>query len=401
VSGEDTKPADRIASFASEYPSGQPPGFVRVAASTGGRLTSSVNDFTVGYARARRDLGCRYTIGFYDRKPQEDKSHTVLVFSRVPGLTVYHASTYSFPSRAARRTMAMEAAYMVPSMFEGGGMRAEVFPIEPKDAKTWDALVAVDFPVPLSMQAKASSTREFGAVLRTSQVVYAEFGRKVTLETKVNGRTTTTRRLTFLEPATLSPGKYTLTAVLSDPESETPFTAHADLVVPEIPKQRPFLAGPMIGRRSGPDVVIHGGEDETGNPADRVGGPAAFRPLLVTETDRTQPLFALTSACVSKKRAERGPWRVERGLKTAAGEPAGVLDDALFPELGKSAMLCERFLDQVPVSRLRLGSYTFSAVVRETSEPAESIDTRSASFLLTPTPAPEDPPQTSENRSDH
>jgi hypothetical protein len=243
-------------------------------------------------------------------------------------------------------------------------------------------------------------------VLRGGQVVYAEFGRTVTLETKVDGQAVTTRRLTFLEHATLPPGKYALTAVLSDPGSEAPFTAQTDLVVPEIPKQRPFLVGPIIGRRSGPDVVIHGREDQTGNPADRVGGPAAFRPLLVTETDRTQPLFAFTSACVSKKRAERGPWRLERGLKTAAGEAAGVLGDALFPAGGESTMLCDRFLDQVPVSRLRLGAYTFSAVVRaDASGLAESIDTRSASFLLAPTPTldggeRDDATVGSENRSD-
>jgi VWFA-related protein len=46
----------------------------RLASMTGGRLTRNTNDLTIGYARARRDLGCRYTVGFYDitRRPTSD-----------------------------------------------------------------------------------------------------------------------------------------------------------------------------------------------------------------------------------------------------------------------------------------------------------------------------------------
>ena len=41
---------------------------VRLANDTGGRLTRATNDFSLGFARAQRDLGCRYTIGFYLRR---------------------------------------------------------------------------------------------------------------------------------------------------------------------------------------------------------------------------------------------------------------------------------------------------------------------------------------------
>ena len=92
---------------------GGPPGLDRLASITGGRLTASSNDFTIGYARARRDLGCRYTIGFYDRKPEEDRTHALRVESAVPGLIVHHASSYSFPSREARRRMTVQAAFMM------------------------------------------------------------------------------------------------------------------------------------------------------------------------------------------------------------------------------------------------------------------------------------------------
>jgi len=368
---------------------GGPPGLDRIASSTGGRLTASSNDLTIGYARARRDLGCRYTIGFYDHKPDENRSHRLRVDSAVPGVRLHHAECYSFPSKDARRTMAMQAAYMVPSMFDGGGMRAQVFPLEPHDAKTWDALVAIDLPVPLAVLATGSLRREFGAVVSSGPIVAAKFGRTVTLDAAQKIEGTATRRLTFLEPATLSPGRYTLTAVLSDPGGETPFTAHVELTVPDIPSRRPFLVGPMMGRRSGPDVVIRGGEDLAGAPADRVGGPASFRPLIVTETDRSQPLYAFTEACVSKKLAKRGPWRVERGLETGAGEAAGAINDASFPDDARRPMICGRYLDQIPVSRLRLGAYTFTAAVRKNDpDPKAQIEARAASFLLAPEGGP-------------
>lgn len=198
--------------------------------------------------------------------------------------------------------MAVQAAYMVPTMFEGGGMRAAVFPLEPRDRRTWDALVAIDFPLPPSLQSTSETRREFGAVLS-----------------------------------------------------------------------------------SGTDVVIHGRKDRSGAPADRFSGSASFRPLIVTEIDRSQPLFAFTQACVSKKDAKRGPWRVARGLETAGGDAAGVLDDAVFPGEDVRAMSCERYLDQVPVSRLRLGSYTFSAALRQHDPGSQSaLDARAASFLLVP-----------------
>jgi VWFA-related protein len=361
------------------------PGLVRLASMTGGRLSESSNDFTIGYARARRDLGCRYTIGFYDRAPEENKAHRLRVTSAVPGVTVYHADSYSFPSHEARREMAVQAAYMVPSMFDGGGMRAQVFPLEPRDRNSWDALVAVDFPVLPSATADSSLQREFGAVLKKGAVVSKRFGRTVTLQRKSSAGTPAERRLTFLEPATLSPGTYTLTAVLSDPGGGDPLTAHSDLVVPDIPTRKPFLVGPMIGRRSGPDVVIHGGEDRHRAPADRVGGAGSFRPLLVTEIDRTEALFALTEACVSKQVAKDGPWRLVRRLATADGDDAGTLDDAMFSSTDKKPVSCARYVDEVPVSRLRLGGYTFTAVLNASDpSPTARVETRSSTFLLVP-----------------
>ena len=50
---------------------------VRLANDTGGRLTRSTNDLTLGYARAQRDLACRYTVGFKIPANEAETSHKI------------------------------------------------------------------------------------------------------------------------------------------------------------------------------------------------------------------------------------------------------------------------------------------------------------------------------------
>ena len=326
-------------------------------------MVQNTNDPTVGYARARRDLGCRYTIGFYDRKPEEDRRHALRVTCRRAGVHLLHADLYSFPSVAERRKMAVQAAYLVPEMYEGGGMRAHVFPLQPKDATTWHALVAVDFPVPIARRKDATSRREFGVVLQRGSDIAHTFHRSITLQSTGEGEGTIERRITFLEPATIRPGHYVVTAVLSDPQSDKPFTSKVEISVPEIPKRDAFLTGPILGRRSGDDVVVYGRRDEGGVPADHVGNRTSFRPLLVSEVSRDQPLAALTHACVVKPRRGGGPWVAARTLLTEGGSVGGAVPDIEFARDGKDTVQCRRLFDELPVGALRLGRYTFQATL--------------------------------------
>jgi VWFA-related protein len=362
---------------------GPPAGLSRLATMTGGRISAGNNDFTLGYARARRDLGCHYTLGFYDKHPEENRTHSLSVESAVPGVRVHHAEAYSFPSQQARRGMALQAAFMVPSIFSGGGMRATVLPLLPHDRKSWDALLLIDFPIPASALRDGPVQREFGGLLTNGRVVAKKFARTVTLRAKAAGDADTERRLTFLEPTTLSPGTYGLTAALSVSDVGDPLAAHTDLTVPEMPAHGPFLVGPLIGRPAGPDVVILGGENAQGTPRDKVGGPKSFRPLLVTETDGSEPLFALTRACVFKKDSRKGPWVVTRQVAAESGEAEGSFDDT-FSAREKDSVSCQRYLDEIPVDRLGLGAHTFTAVLKKgDSASRKPVDTRVARFLLT------------------
>jgi hypothetical protein len=120
-----------------------------------------------------------------------------------------------------------------------------------------------------------------------------------------------------------------------------------------------------------------GGEDRRGAPVDRVGGKESFRPLLVTEIDRTRPLAAFTLACVGKRGAKQGPWRVTRRLATASGKETATSGEANFAATDKKPMSCERYFDEIPVSGLAPGPYAFTAAI-------EKGDAKSVRLLLTP-----------------
>lgn len=228
-------------------------------------------------------------------------------------------------------------------------MRAHVFPMEPASADAWDALIAVEFPLPA---AEDTTKREFGVVLQRGTDVAHTFHRTVT-----TGGGSAGRRLTFLEPAVLRPGRYSIHAVLADPKDERPSAAKTEVLVPDIPKKRPFLVGPILGRRSGEDVVVYGGAK------DRVGSSSAFRPLLVAETERNLPLAAFTQACIVKPPKSEGPWLAERSLLSSSGEAVASLPGFQLAREAKSPIVCRKVFDELPVDTLPLGRYTFQATL--------------------------------------
>jgi VWFA-related protein len=360
---------------------GGPPGLIRLASMTGGRPTSNTNDYSIGYARARRDLGCRYTLGFYDHHPEADKRHQVAVESRRTGVHLNYAARYTFPSEKERRTQAVEAAFLVPKQFEGGGLRAHVFSLQPQDAKRWNAVLVVDFPAVLPRSA-SDSTWEFGVVLRRGPDVAHSFNRSISVKRHAGDSGNDAPRVTFVEPVTLPPGNYVLTAVLVTAEGATPFGRVSDLTVPPLPKREAILTGPILGRRRGDDVVVYGGGEAKGAAGDRLGARDAFRPLLIAEVDRNEPLAALTHVCILSPKAKDGPWSIARRLETAAGEPAGSLAGVDFKSSARTRVQCERLLDELPVQQLKPGRYTFRAVLATAGDTGDQKTEGEAPFAV-------------------
>ncbi|HKZ75795.1 MAG TPA: hypothetical protein VJ259_03950, partial [Actinomycetota bacterium] len=191
----------------------------RLATESGGRFTERTNDPTLGVARAQRDLGCVYSVGFHDDDPKEDRAKSVTIRVRREGLRVLSPSAYVFRSASAKRESLIRAAYLSPEMFQTGVVRAHVFPIRPVSKERWDALLAVSFGVSLA-GVTGPTEREFGAVLQSGSLVVHRFNRKIRLEPDKDA--TSEPLVTFLERVTLRPGKYTVTSVVTDPATAKP-----------------------------------------------------------------------------------------------------------------------------------------------------------------------------------
>ena len=94
----------------------------RLAVDSGGRFTEDSNDLTLGYARARRDQACVYTIGFYADNVVLDKVRSITVRVRRPGMRAIHPSKFVLRSDSEKRVSQLKAAWLAPEMFQTGVM---------------------------------------------------------------------------------------------------------------------------------------------------------------------------------------------------------------------------------------------------------------------------------------
>lgn len=311
---------------------------------------------------------------------------------RKPGLRVSSPSGYAFRSKEKKREALIRAAFVAPSMFQGGVVRAHVFPLRPRDRKTWDCLLAVDIPVAMEGEIGDKRVREFGVVLRDGSEVVHTFGRKVSLRAQGGGGAG--RKVSFVEPVSLRPGDYTVTAVMASADSVKPYTSNIRVAVPPIPKGEAFLVEPILGKRAMGDRVVHAsgerpeGEELTLGDAskDRMGSARSFMPLLVQRVDRSDPIVALTQACLVKKgRTEK--LTVDRDLSLQDGTPTGTLPAASLALKPGGKVACQSLLDILPVPSMRPGEYVFRATLhaRERADPPLEIVRFS---VAAPTPEP-------------
>jgi hypothetical protein len=132
---------------------------------------------------------------------------------------------------------------------------------------------------------------------------------------------------------------------------------------------------------------VYGGGEAKGATGDRVGERSAFRPLLDNEVDRAEPLAALTHVCILAPKKKDGPWSISRRLVTESGQAAGSLADVSFTASKGTKVQCERMLDELPVSQLKPGRYTFRAVLKTSGELAPPVEA-SVPFTVVPTSQP-------------
>jgi VWFA-related protein len=257
-----------------------PPMLRRLANETGGRMTSNTNEIGLAYAKAHRDLGCTYTLGFYNRRSRPDQKRrlTIRVKDRRDVRVVY-PEFYTVRSEEEKRKSLFRTAAMTPQMFESEEIRADLFLLAPHSPSRWRALLAVE--VRLGSDAFIEEDEEWelkGLVRKPNGTIVRSFKKTVPMPPTdpVTGKTPV---VTVFQEIRARPGRYIVSAVLSDPRADRPLAATRPAVIAEIPRGEPFLVGPVLGRRSATG-------DENG-----------FEPLLVPEAERGEALDSLTVVC--------------------------------------------------------------------------------------------------------
>lgn len=324
---------------------------------TGGRYTEATNDLGLAYARAQRDLGCTYTLGFYVDAEVKSRPRRISVRVKRPGMRAIHPSRYVFRSDSEKKQSMLRAAWISPEMFQTGIVRAHAFPLRPTSGGAWEALLAVSFAVPLGDSGGNEVRRNFGASLIGSSGVKHQFARSVRLEPD-SAEVTSEPVVTFLERVTLKPGVYRLAAVVSDPLDERPHATQIRIELPEIPKRELFLVGPILGQQSGPNLIVMGGGK---GDDDTLGVENSFEPLLVQQIDGPVDLVSLTQACMIGKKKSKLESRtsVTRSVRDGEGDLLGELDPVALQLDGEDRVRCQNLIDILPGKSFSSGEYVF------------------------------------------
>jgi hypothetical protein len=200
---------------------GGPRALARLAVDTGGRLTYHTNDLGLGYARAQRDVGCRYTLGFYLSGEEPDRPRRLVVRSRRAGLRVAHAAAWAPGGTEARRDGRLDGALAAPQLFPTGGFSVGVEPLEGEATRG----VRVELRLPPDFRSPGTvDWRVVGQVTRRTGVVVQRF--EATLGAETGGRLD-------LGPAVgLWARPHRATVVIASAVSDTPYAAWVDFEMP-------------------------------------------------------------------------------------------------------------------------------------------------------------------------
>ncbi|MCP3978302.1 MAG: VWA domain-containing protein [bacterium] len=338
------------------------PRLARMAVETGGRFTENTNDLTLGYARAKRDLTCRYVIGFYDRDTKPEKDRRISIRVRRPGTRTVHSYNFQFPSEEEQRRSTLDAAYLSPETFSSVLVRGHMFPLRPVGRKQWEALVAVGFAVDAEEWVADEIVRDVGISITGGRAVKRKIDRRVRLE-RPQGEAPATSEFVVVAPVKLRAGEYDLAVAVSDPAAATPRAAAAATVLPRLERDAPIVVGPFLGRAQRRELEIDV-EDAPppGDPSRRASLRAVeqFEPLLVQSATGREPLMALSRLCGV---GEPGQADAERRLLRADGTVVATFGDVPGEVAEEGGVSCRTWLDRFPDDGLAPGDYEFELTV--------------------------------------
>jgi len=333
-------------------PLGGPLGLRRLANETGGRMTDGTNEIGLAYAKAHRDSSCTYTVGFYDRRARfDDERRISLRLKKRRGRRIIYPEFYMIRSEEAKRKSLFRSAAMAPQFFESSGVAADLFVMSPHSSERWKALLAVEVRLPPDTVLPEDEEWELRALIRkTNGTVVRSLRRRVTLPApELPGAPPPV--VTMFEEIRVRPGKYLVSAVLSNPDAESPLAATRSAVVSSIPLGKPFMIGPMLGNRPVTDGATQAARSLH-----------AFEPLLDQEASRGATLDSLTVVCVVDPDHPVELSALGREVVSWEGDARQHFDPVTTTLAGgRTALECHHQFDRVETARLNPGRYELNA----------------------------------------
>jgi VWFA-related protein len=355
-------------------PVGGSPSLARLATQSGGRFTYLTNDLSLGYARAQRDLACRYTVGFYvEAGEMRDRRAIKVKVKRGLDFRVYSPEIVRYGSAEERRRARLEAAFSDPEPLDEPLIRTQAFALRPRSASAWDGLWVVHFPWPVPAD---GATLGVAAKLMRGHLSAGESEQEFRVEPAAPGGTGT-RPVTVVGEARLKPGSHTLTVVVARAGGERLHTSRVEFAVPEVPRGEIFLRGPVLAKAVRDGVLIrvadHGerkawapeqasmrGEDET----------VEVEPVVVHDFDPSDTILARWDACYvgrSDTDANSSHSVVRRVIResddTVVHQLTAIPLDLKSEDKDKGAVSCQSRVDDVPPGTLEPGSYHLEITV--------------------------------------
>jgi VWFA-related protein len=209
----------------------------RLANESGGRYSSRTNDLTLAFARAERDLSCRYTLGFYINEDARARNRTIAVRMNRPGLIARHPERFRGRPADERERDRNDALFVDPGAAVDPDLSLRVTLLRPSSTRAWRTRVDIDPPPGDPGAAERTASRRLRVRVERIGLVHDLVDAVLPLDPG-------SRRSEVLD---LTPGRWTVTAML-DPVGPGGEASIGRRVV-DVPRVRfgtPFVSGVLV-----------------------------------------------------------------------------------------------------------------------------------------------------------
>jgi len=348
-------------------PAGGSQALARLATETGGRFTRMTNDFSMAFARAQRDLACRYTLGYYTNAEEARKSQSVAVRLEKSGMTVRAPEVIRLWSETELAASRKRAAFADPAPHQDPLVRSFVFPFRPAGKNSWETAIALHFPITLGAD---GGRRQVDVTLAkaTSGTVLNRYSREVTIDAETAGGKDR-QVVTLYGSGKIKPGQYVMTSVLSSGEPQQLQTTRIEFSIPDVPDGLLVLRGPLLAKVD-PDGMRLQADDKPGrfeSELDELAGAhSSFEPLLVQEIEPSEQLLSVWDLCFTGKKSTVTSGTIERRVLEEEGDRLVHEFDPIELKLEREGkVLCQAHLDSLPGGTLAEGKYRMEISVTD------------------------------------